>query len=190
MTAKVETVMKMINDYKLNTQRDYNRSILMGKREMEKKMVEMCDMMTKEVEYMNNRMKQTLLYQIGMIDDPWQITDDAIVDDEYSQDSQDSKDFYKIQRYHSIDKFMRTKIESDKVEEFPNLQAPPEFIEHIGLEMIDDKSKKLRRNKTVAYLKRKGRLVKHQFKYRKIYDKREDEKRRKDIEDQRNLVKR
>lgn len=87
MAGKVETVMKMIDDYKLNTQRDYNRSILMGKREMEKKMVDMCDMMTKEVEYMNNRMKQTLLYQIGMIDDPWQIKDDAIVDDEYSQDS-------------------------------------------------------------------------------------------------------
>ena len=162
----------------------------MGKREMEKKMVEMCDIMTKEVEYMNNRMKQTLLYQIGMIDDPWQITDDAIVDDEYSQDSQDSQDFYKVPRYHSIDKFMRTKIESERVEEFPNLQAPPEFIEDIGLEMIDDNLKNLRRNKTVAHLKRKGRLVKHQFKYRKIYDKREDEKRRKDIEDQRNLVKR
>lgn len=85
---------------------------------------------------------------------------------------------------------MRTKIESEKIEEFPNLQAPPEFIEQIGLEMVDEKSKKLRRNKTVAHLRRKGKLVKHQFKYRKIYDKREDEKRKKDIEDQRNLVKR
>jgi len=37
-------------------------------------------------------MKQKLLYQLGLIDDPWCIKDDDIVDDLVSENSKNSKD--------------------------------------------------------------------------------------------------
>lgn len=46
----------------------------------------MAMQMNDEFMYLNNRMKQKLLYQIGLIDDPWMADQGFIMDDEYSQD--------------------------------------------------------------------------------------------------------
>lgn len=46
----------------------------------------MAETLTQEMHYIHQRMKQKLLYQIGLIDDPWRETNDFIEDDLYSQD--------------------------------------------------------------------------------------------------------
>ena len=71
--------------------------------------------LTKEVEYMNNRMKQKLLYQLGLIDDPWCIKDDDIVDDLVSENSKNSKDILQLRKAPSEFEWATNKWQRDKV---------------------------------------------------------------------------
>ena len=71
--------------------------------------------LTKEVEYMNNRMKQKLLYQLGLIDDPWCIKDDDIIDDIVSENSTHSKDILKLRKAPSEFEWAENKWKRDKV---------------------------------------------------------------------------
>ena len=52
---------------------------------------------------MNKRMKQKLLYQIGLISDPWKVDDDKIHDDKFSQDSKDRHAIIMYKRAKSFD---------------------------------------------------------------------------------------
>jgi len=61
--------------------------------------------LTDEFQYLNRRLRQKLLYQIGLTDDPWQDKRDYIMDDVYSQDPDDPDDVLKIKRSASFDKF-------------------------------------------------------------------------------------
>ena len=49
-----------------------------------------------------------------MIDDPWQIKDDAIVDEELSEDSMDSKDILALRKPLSEHKWVDDKWEREK----------------------------------------------------------------------------
>jgi len=53
------------------------------------------------------RFRHKLLYQIGLTDDPWQAKDDFVVDDLYSQDSDDPGDVLKMKRSVSNDKLLK-----------------------------------------------------------------------------------
>ena len=46
----------------------------------------MSERLTDEFIYSCKRLKQKLLYQIGLTDDPWQEKEAFILDDEFSQD--------------------------------------------------------------------------------------------------------
>lgn len=65
----------------------------------------MQDRLTEEFHFLNRRLKQKLLYQIGLTDDPWQDKRDFVMDDEYSQDPDDKMDVLKVKRSTSFDKF-------------------------------------------------------------------------------------
>ena len=58
------------------------------KAETDANMFKLSEKMTEELNFIANRMKQRLLYQIGLIDDPWIDKDDYIMDDLYSQDQE------------------------------------------------------------------------------------------------------
>lgn len=70
----------------------------------------MTHSLTSEMQFLNRRLKQKLLYQIGLTDDPWNENDDKILDTCYSEDSQDPHDFIKYRRSESVDKFALPKI--------------------------------------------------------------------------------
>lgn len=55
-------------------------------------------------------MKQKILYQIGLIDDPWIEKDDKVLDKCYSEDSQDETDFKEFRRSVSMDKYTIPRI--------------------------------------------------------------------------------
>lgn len=98
LRGKVETVMNFLEDQLKRTKIDYSRKILHSQKQTEENLMIVTDKLTKEVEYMNDRMKQKLLFQLGMIDDPWCIKDDAILDEEMSENSKDSKDILALRK--------------------------------------------------------------------------------------------
>ena len=89
---------------------DYTRQIRECSRINEGKLYSMTTSLTTEVQYMNRRLKQRLMYQIGLIDDPWDENEDKVSDKCYSEDSQDPHDFIKFRRAQSADKFDLPKI--------------------------------------------------------------------------------
>ena len=48
--------------------------------------------MVDEFQFLNRRLRQKLLFQIGLTDDPWQDKRDFILDEVYSQDLNDPDD--------------------------------------------------------------------------------------------------
>tara|TARA_B110000285_G_C14913848_1_gene509261 strand:- start:29 stop:292 length:264 start_codon:yes stop_codon:yes gene_type:complete len=65
----------------------------------------MSERLTDEFIYSCKRLKQKLLYQIGLTDDPWQDKAAFFLDDEYSQDATDMVELVRCKRSHSYDKF-------------------------------------------------------------------------------------
>ena len=75
------------------------------KQRVENKIVEVTQTLTSEVQYLNNRLKQKLLFQIGLIDDPWIDDDEPIIDPCFSEDSQDDYGQKVFRKSNSVDKF-------------------------------------------------------------------------------------
>lgn len=68
---------------------DVDKKLKQLKEETEANMMTMATQLNDEFMHMHNRMKQRLLYQIGLIDDPWQEDQGPVMDTEYSQDLND-----------------------------------------------------------------------------------------------------
>jgi len=55
-------------------------------------------------------LKQTILYQIGLIDDPWIDHEEFVIDGLYSEDSEDEKDVLKLKRSESFHGWLESKF--------------------------------------------------------------------------------
>lgn len=164
LTGKVETVMKFLEDNLKRIKIDYTQLILHSQKQTEENLLIVTDKLTKEVEYMNERMKSKLLYQMGLIDDPWCIKDDAIMDEELSENSKDSKDILMLRKVPSEYQWFDHKWEVEKV------YHPDKFEIN------------LKRSNSQDIHSKKIKLFKRQKKFKRIYDKREDEEKRKQEE--------
>jgi len=87
--------------------RDFEEQLAKTKWEQEVNTLKMAEHVTDEMHYLTHRMKQRLLYQIGLIDDPWQETDGHVFDDVYSQDPDDKDDLLGTKRPVSQGKLAR-----------------------------------------------------------------------------------
>jgi len=74
----------------------------------------MCETLTDEFMYSCKRMKQKLLYQIGLTDDPWQDKDGFIMDNEYAVGQGDMAAIVQGQRSNSFDRFTGAGRRHDK----------------------------------------------------------------------------
>ena len=88
----------------------------------------MGDNLNKEFTFLIRRMKQRLLYQIGLTNDPWLQTDDEIHDKELSDASGDYHDGLRINRSKSFDKWL-VPFALEEMQEEVNLLEPkcPQF---------------------------------------------------------------
>ena len=77
---------------------------------------------TDEFHFLTRRLKQKLLYQIGMIDDAWAENDGFVLDDVYSQDPDDPYEVVKAKRSNSYDKLANVapKFQKEKVIRLPS----------------------------------------------------------------------
>lgn len=78
MRGKVEANLKLFADEKINVRRDFKRKMAQIKKESDDNIVKLGRSLTDEVQFLNQRMKQKLLYQIGLIDEPWRTSNDII----------------------------------------------------------------------------------------------------------------
>ena len=101
---------------------------------------------------------------MGLIDDPWCIKDDAVLDKELSENSKDSKDILILRRPPSEFEWAEHKWEIDKI------YHPDRF------------EIKIKRSNSQEIVSKKIKLFKRQKKFKKLFDKREDEERRKEEE--------
>lgn len=77
---------------------DFMKEMRKYKEDQEKNVLKMGEHLTDEFMYLGNRIKQKLLYQIGLIDDPWKEDQGFILDDVYSQDHQNPLEISVIKR--------------------------------------------------------------------------------------------
>lgn len=79
-------------------------------------MFKLAETLTDEMHFLLHRNKQRLLYQIGLIDDPWMQNDGFIMDDVYSQDPNDPDDKLKVKRSKSNERMpkLRSKLLESK----------------------------------------------------------------------------
>ena len=143
------------------------KNIVAVKRQAENNLVTMTQTLTKEVQFMNSRMKQKLLYQIGLTDEPWQVKDDVILDRVYSQDQLNDDDILgQRQRANSFSKWdgpIATREKYNHISKVPT-------IEYIQPELHNILRTRARSaaNKEPNY----ERIIKRQKKFKTLFDKR------------------
>ena len=70
-----------------HAEKDYSKKVKASIKKSEERLYTMTTTLTGEIQYMNRRLKQKLLYQIGLTDDPWEDKSDVILDKCFSEDS-------------------------------------------------------------------------------------------------------
>lgn len=84
---------------------DLDRKLKFQAQQQDIKTVRMGARLTDDFIYSCKRLRQKLLYQIGLTDDPWKEKDNFVMDDVYSQNKADMQEFLRAKRSSSFDKF-------------------------------------------------------------------------------------